>query len=273
MLDQYIQVSLKRKNSNDYRDHIELLAIQLQFEKHRREIHAERNRRLLGKSRQIRGLEQNNVTLTDQVQRLSAEITNLTKKATETRNLHQLELQQRKEDINLLAKKCNAEIERNKQLQREKESLQLRLEDEMLLKRQSLQKNDILTAELFDVKHLLEAANEEASLGREYKQQLVKLESEMIIFNDARLKCQQKMEELNSLKARDVEADFMAESYMQELHEMKRILELKASQLDGYRSRVNDLEHQVMKKDSMIAEQKRMITMIKDVHEEKFRVS
>jgi tuberous sclerosis 1 len=66
MLDQYIQVSLKRKNSNDYRDHIELLAIQLQFEKHRREIHAERNRRLLGKSRQIRGLEQSNATLSDQ---------------------------------------------------------------------------------------------------------------------------------------------------------------------------------------------------------------
>lgn len=175
MLDQYIQVSLKRKNSSDYRDHIELLAIQLQFEKHRREIHAERNRRLLGKSRQIRGLEQSNATMLDQVTRLSAEITNLNKKATDTRNLNQLQVLRYQEDIKLLAKKCNDEVEKNKQLQREKESLQLRLEDEQLLKRQALQKNDTLTAENFDLKHLLIAANDEAQRGREYRQQLVKL--------------------------------------------------------------------------------------------------
>lgn len=175
MLDQYIQVSLKRKNSSDYRDHIELLAIQLQFEKHRREIHAERNRRLLGKSRQIRGLEQSNATMLDQVTRLSAEITNLNKKATDTRNLNQLQVLRYQEDIKLLAKKCNDEVEKNKQLQREKESLQLRLEDEQLLKRQSFQKNDTLTAENFDLKHLMIAATEEAQRGREYRQQLVKL--------------------------------------------------------------------------------------------------
>lgn len=272
MLDQYIQVSLKRKNSNDYRDHIELLALQLQFEKHRREIHAERNRRLLGKSRQIRGLEQSNATMSDQVTRLSSEIANLNKKATETRNLHQIQIQKCQEDIKLLAKKCNEEVEKNKQLQREKESLQLRLEDERILIRQSQHKNDDLTAEIFDLQHLLEAANEEAQRGRDYRQQLVKLESEMIIFNDARIKCQQKMEELNAMKARDAEMDFLVESYSRDYNETKRTLDLKASQVDGYRARVYDLEQQVMKKDIAFAEQKRLITSIKDVHEEKFRV-
>lgn len=272
MLDQYIQVSLKRKNSSDAKDHIELLAIQLQFEKHRREIHAERNRRLLGKSRQIRGLEQSNATMLDQVTRLSAEVTNLNKKATETRNMHHLQVLQYQEDIKLLARKCNEEVDKNKQLQREKESLQLRLEDEQLLKRQAVQKNDTLTAEIFDLNHLLERANEEAQRGREYRQQLVRLESEMIIFNDARIKCQQKMEELHALKARDAEIDYLAESYSQELHEARRVLEMKGSQAESYKARIGDLEQQIMKKDVSFAEQKRLITSIKDVHEEKFRV-
>lgn len=193
MLDQYIQVSLKRKNSNDYRDHIELLAIQLQFEKHRREIHAERNRRLLGKSRQFRCLEQNNATMTDQIARLSIEITELNKKAKETRNFHNQQLLKSQENIGILSRKCNEEVEKSKQLQRDKDSLQLRLENELMLKRQTLQQNGALTAEVFDLKNLLAGANEEAARGKEYRQQLVKLEAEMIIFNDARVKCQQKV--------------------------------------------------------------------------------
>ena len=273
MLDQYIQVSLNRKNSNDYRDHIELLAIQLQFEKHRREIHAERNRRLLGKSRQIRGLEQSNVTLTDQVTRLSAEITNLNKKANETRSMHQVQLLKSQEEIKLLAKKCNEEVEKNKQLQREKESLQHKLEEEQLMHRQALQKNGLLVAEIFDLKNLLAVSNEEAQRGREYHQQLVRLESDMIIFNDARIKCQLKMEELNALKARDAEVNFLVESYSRDMQEVRRILDLKASQVDGYRTRIADLEQQAVKKDASVSEQKRLITSIKDVNEEKFRVS
>lgn len=37
--------------------------LHLQFEKHRREVHAERNRRLLGKSRNNRALEEHNSAL------------------------------------------------------------------------------------------------------------------------------------------------------------------------------------------------------------------
>lgn len=272
VLDQYIQVSLKRKNSNDFRDHIELLALQLQFEKHRREIHAERNRRLLGKSRQIRGLEQSNATLSDQVARLSAEITNLNKRASETRNYHQLKLLSSQEEIKLLARMCNEESEKNKQLQREKESLQLRLEDETLMKRQAVQKNDVLVAEIFDLKHLLEAATEDAKLGHEHHKELIKLESEMIIFNDARIKCHQKMEELNALKARDIEMNYLVESYSRDSQEMKKILESKVSLVDGSRSRIHDLEQQLTKKDATIGEYKRLVASVKAVNDEKFEV-
>jgi hypothetical protein len=45
------------------KEQLTLLNIQLQFERHRREAHAERNRRLLGKSRTNRALEEHNSAL------------------------------------------------------------------------------------------------------------------------------------------------------------------------------------------------------------------
>jgi tuberous sclerosis protein 1 len=84
MLDEYIEICIKNKHPSDnrrlediYRENIRLLNLQLQYEKYRREIHAERNRRLLGKSRAIRALEQNNEALKDQVSRLTGEISAL----------------------------------------------------------------------------------------------------------------------------------------------------------------------------------------------------
>jgi tuberous sclerosis 1 len=273
VLEKYIQVSLKRNNSTDHRDHVELLALMLEFEKSRREIHAERNRRLLGKSRQIRGLELHNNTVSDQVARLSAEITNLNKKATEANNLHQLKLNTCQEETKLFSRKCNEESERNKQLQRDKESLQLRLDDEILLKRQALQRNDNLIAEIFDLKNLLEAAAEKAQQGEEHRKRLLQLESEMIIFNDARIKCHQKMEELNSLKARDIEMKYLAETYIRDIQNAKQTVELDRAELEVYRTRVYDLEQQTRHKDKAFAEQKRLIQSIQDTNEEKFRVS
>lgn len=272
MIDQYIQTSLKRKNSNDYRDHIELLAIQLQFEKHRREIHAERNRRLLGKSRQIRGLEQSNANLSDQVARLSAEINMLNQRSLEIRSIHQSNLRQLEDNVGFWAKKCSEEVEKNKQLHREKDILQMQLDDETNLKKQALFKIDKLSAENFDLKNLYEDAKVEAERGKQYRDQLKKLESDIIIFNEARLKCQQQMEELNAMKARDMEMEYIEQSYTQELMEMKRILDSKASQIDGFKSRISDYEQQIQKKDTSITDQKRLIKSIKDVYEEKFRV-
>jgi hypothetical protein len=45
------------------KEQLTLLNIQLQFERHRREAHAERNRRLLGKSKSNRALEEHNSAL------------------------------------------------------------------------------------------------------------------------------------------------------------------------------------------------------------------
>lgn len=272
MIDKYIQTSLKRKNSNDYRDHIQLLSIQLQFEKHRREIHAERNRRLLGKSRQIKGLEQSNTTLLDQVHRLTTEIQSLNRTSAENRGHHQVTVKSYENHLNTFAKKYTEEVEKNKQLQRDKDLLHMQLEDELTLKKQALHKVDTLSAENFDLKNLYEDAKVEADRGRTYRDQLKKLESELIIFNEARLKCQQQMEELEAKRARDIEMEYIIQSYSQELQDMKHMLDVKTSQIDGFKARLGDYELQLQKRDVSITDQKRLIKSVKEVYEEKFKV-
>lgn len=42
---------------------LKLMFLQLQFERYRREVHAERNRRLAGKSRSIKALDEHNLAL------------------------------------------------------------------------------------------------------------------------------------------------------------------------------------------------------------------
>lgn len=273
MIDKYIQTSLKRKSSNDYRDHIELLSIQLQFEKHRREIHAERNRRLLGKSRQIKGLEQSNATLMDQVQRLAAEIQSLNRASAENRGHHQMHIKNLEERSNFYAKKHAEEVEKNKQLQRDKDLLQMQLDDELAMKKQALCKIDTLCAENFDLKNLYEDARIEAERGKQCREHLHKLEAELIIFNEARLKCQQQMEELEAKRAVNIELKYISQGYSQELQDMKRMLEIKTSQIDGFKARLGDYEQQIQKKDASITEQKRLIKNIKDAYEEKFKVN
>lgn len=46
-----------------FNQQIQLMQMQLQFERHRREVHAERNRRLLVKLRESRGVEESNTAM------------------------------------------------------------------------------------------------------------------------------------------------------------------------------------------------------------------
>lgn len=59
------------------REQLGLVHLQLQYERHRREVHAVRNRRLLGESRNNKALEEHNSALRDQVSLLQKEIEHL----------------------------------------------------------------------------------------------------------------------------------------------------------------------------------------------------
>lgn len=67
--------------------HVELLHGQLLFERHRREAHALRNRRLAGKCRKMVTLEEQNNTMAQKIHNLEKEIASLRKEVTIQRNM------------------------------------------------------------------------------------------------------------------------------------------------------------------------------------------
>lgn len=74
LLDKYVETSLKRSSAHEPSSRadmeLQLLYLQLQYERYRRDVYAERNRRLLGKSR-------DNATLETDIDRLKSQLESL----------------------------------------------------------------------------------------------------------------------------------------------------------------------------------------------------
>ena len=122
------------------------------------------------------------------------------------------------------------------------------------------------------MKNLLECAENEAEKGRTYCEKLKKLQAEMILFNDSRIKIERKLQEMENLQAHKNEQDFLTKSYLQELSDMKHIVDIKSAQMENCRSRVNELEQQIQRRDNSLTDQKRLLKLVKDEYEEKFHV-
>lgn len=278
MLDRYIELCVKKRiDGGDprrveelYRDHITLLNLQLQYEKHRREIHAERNRRLLGKSRTIRGLEQNNETLKDQVARLTKEISSLNTELATLRRKANADWTKNATEVIELKERHAAEIRRNKDLQVRIEELEVALADETKLRKEQTLAIEQARGELFDVQNEMHQALYKADLGQQYRDELTRLQCELILMGEIQLKCKERLAELDNMKARDAEVAMIQETYMEEVKELRFNLEMKSAQLDSTRERMAELEQQLTKRDETITYQKRMLKTVKEEHKEQF---
>lgn len=224
MLEKYITMSIKKKQSAEsrnweemYRDQIQLLNLQLQYERHRREVHAERNRRLLGNSRANRALEQHNNTLRDQVTRLTKDITYLNTQWNNVRKTFNQREQELLNQSNSWKQKYQNEMDENKKLRATIESLNIKINEETKLRKEQNNETEAVRGELFDVRNELNHALYQANLGQQYRQELTRLQSEMIIMGEIQVKCKEKLSDLNNLKARDMELQSIQTAYSEEL--------------------------------------------------------
>lgn len=162
LLDKLIESCSRRRQNADtntseqeYQESLNLLHLQLQYERYRREVHADRNRRLLGTSRQIHQYEQNLNTLRDQVAVLSQDNGHLTKLLNEARYSFNMSEEALTQELHLWKQKCTAEQEENKRLQANIEGLKAQLVDAGKTKRENHLELESARGELFDVKNEL----------------------------------------------------------------------------------------------------------------------
>lgn len=109
-----------------------------------------------------------------------------------------------------------------------------------------------------------------ADLGQQYRDELTRLQCELILMGEIQLKCKERLGNLDNFKARDVENTLIQETYLEEVKDLKFSLEMKSAQLDSVKERLIELEQQLVKRDETIALQKRMLKTVKEEHKEQF---
>lgn len=221
MLDQYIEASIKKQSSSDLGVNrsveLHLLYLQLQYERYRREVHAERNRRLLGKSRDNAALKKDNDKLRYESDRLSKEITAMTSTLNDTKISLNVKQQEYFQDCERLRNEIRAEQTKNNDLQLELDAVKETLTHEKEQKKEMMVSLEAARADIFDLKHLLRLREDQAEIGMKYKEDLQHMHAKEILMNELQIKLNEKMIELSNLRARDGEMESMRHSFMGEV--------------------------------------------------------
>ncbi|XP_066601803.1 hamartin [Prorops nasuta] len=244
---------------------LQIMQMQLQFERQRREVHDERNRRLLGKLRDSRALEEHNHALTDrlrlfekEIDELKADLENSKRQARQAEDKHA-------EGLRHWQNKCLEEQEQNRTLRNRTESLEVELKVEQSKAVECQRQTRAAEAALFEAAHQLKGALKAADRGKELERTLDIVQKKFLLFGEAHLKIQEKNEEhYDETKQQTV---LLQKAYTEELNNMRRQLESRNSVLESLRAIINELENREIRKETQLVELQRLLRLTKERHE------
>ncbi|XP_017860621.1 PREDICTED: hamartin [Drosophila arizonae] len=275
ILDQYIMRSIHAKESFDSSSNLstqqeqwQLMCLQLLYERYRRSIHAERNRRLMGRSRDKRSLEMERDRLQEQLKNFDVKNQDLAARI-------DLGIRQSNEQLNSyiqqladLKSKYQYELDQKKCLRQANDDLQTRLNAEMLQRKEMNYEVELLRGQIFTMTTELQHAQQQADLGQQYKQELARLEAEFIIMGEVQVRCRDRLAEIDNYRSRDEELKLLQESFNAEIKDLKHNLDEKTSLLESTKHKISEQAIQLGINDKVIAEQKRLLRTVKDEYEE-----
>lgn len=280
ILDQYIMRSIHAKDSIDATSNLtvsslqeqsQLMCLQLQYESYRRGIHAERNRRLMGRSRDKRSLEMERDRLAEQLKNFDAKNRDLAHKMDTAIRLSNERQNSYNEELSDLKSKYQQELDKNQCLKQANDDLQTRLNAELLQRKEINYERESLRGQLFSMTTELMRSQQEAELGLQCKQELARLEAEFIIMGEVQVRCRDRLAEIDNYRARDEELQMLQDSYNAELKELKHSLDEKTSLLESTRHKISEQQAQLVNSEKVITEQKRVLRTVKDEYEERFK--
>ena len=149
-----------------------LLQSQLQFERHRREVHAERNRRLLSKAKNLRFLEEEVHTLRLQLVQAQNEMTALRRDADSLRRARNAAEADRSNTVRQLEVKMRQNLQEISESTSARSHLEEQLSKVKEENRQLRRMSDQLQAVLFDAEAEMAELKRRANDSRRYQQEL-----------------------------------------------------------------------------------------------------
>lgn len=250
------------------RNQVILLYNQLLFERNKREVHAERNRRLLARAKKARALEEQNLATKDQLQLQERHMTEL--------NRTHIQLQQKVYTVS--DEKCDHEQEMVLQIRSLRQELeQIKVENQDL--RSQLSKKTEVTssqaqmlqncqAELLTAKLALKDIQSKVSTNEELRRELEMRNKELVLMGELQQKYREKFNSLPLPPNAKAETVQLKATFALEIQALKQVSEIRGQQLEAHKARLADTELQMQKKDLLITDQKNLSRAAKEEYQE-----
>ncbi|XP_011861263.1 PREDICTED: hamartin isoform X2 [Vollenhovia emeryi] len=243
---------------------LQLMQMQLQFERQRREVHAERNRRLLGKLRDSRASEEHNLALTERLKMIEKEVDELKTQLERNKRETQQAEEQYKEAMHHWQTKCVEEQRQSHVFKDRLESLELELKSEQKKAAEAQQQLRSVEAELFNAGHQLKAALKAADRGKELECIVDTMQKKFVLLGEAQLKLEENTGTLSPTTKQ--ETALIQKSCTEELNNIRRQLESRSSHLEALKARLSELENKEARKETQLVNLQRFLQETKEQH-------
>lgn len=250
---------------------VSLLYVLLLYERHRRDVHIERNRRLLAKAKKIVALEEQTAAYKDQLFLLELEM----KKHKEKLEESSLEIKKGKAELAGAVRKLESRIAelhtKNEVLSRENRSLAEQLRHSEAT-RASLQKEvDCNAHSLLVLDMELETACNRAATSSSYRQQVESLQKELITLGEMYKRLEARLQASEPRPQAEAEAALLQEAALHEVAGVRHQLEAKQIQVDSLSSKVRQLEATLSNRDTRIRDLKDQFARMDAIHKEQLK--
>ncbi|XP_033729532.1 hamartin-like isoform X2 [Pecten maximus] len=256
---------------NILRGQIFMIQNQLMYERHKRELHAKKNRRLLRKIANAKAVEEQNNAMSDQLSQYETEIQHLqvSLQLLQEENRRYKESQESNEyESKVQMRSCLAENEDLKSAKSELTTLLVRQREEQDILKQRLQETE---SKLFKSDKEKSYLQEEVQFTQKLKEQVFTLHKEVLLMGELH---QHYQEQINSARIHTKtkhEQDLHVMSQTAEITALKKSLKCATMTSEASQARVNQLEANIKTKDIALAEIKQNLENVITNHQEELK--
>ncbi|XP_052412633.1 hamartin-like isoform X1 [Carassius gibelio] len=253
------------------RSQLLLLHNQLLYERHKREQHALRNRRLFGRIVNTTALEEQNNSMKTQLKLQDFEIktVQVSLKEEQRRSRHI------QEDRDALVKQLQTQIQ---QLQKERNDFYSKMQELKSDLQENQKKVGEMEAELqkannkvCNMGHMLSQLSIKLNSSENLEQQMAFLNKQLLLLGEANKLC---VEEIDRLGPEvNKELNMLQASSLREVERLRQSSLQQSQRLEAAQQRITDLETQLPKKEQVIREQKKLLENVKSQAMEQLQAS
>jgi len=270
LLDQYLEAAVASCNSNqkDLNSQLQLLRVQLQFETGRREVLGSRNRRLLGYTKNVRELEELNLSLVDKLNLAQQEIATLHTQLSAVRSgKHQAETE-RAESGKLQDKMIQELQSKVQELTTSNRELSEKYEREEMIALDALASCDKARSELFQAQAKLNIYKKKEENWKVCEAELNKSKTKLLLQGELVVRQKEKLEMLPKAGNKE-ELKQVQQAALNEVSSCKAELLRKSQELTVANARITELESRNNALDQGVKSLKDTIQEIHEEHKER----